>query len=209
MISQKQKIMFIIKTLEKLYPNANCSLNFKKPYEFLVAVRLSAQCTDKRVNQVCCKLFSKFKSIEEISKANFDEIYKIVRPCGMGLKKANDVINICKNLIKNFNSIIPNDLNNLMSLPGVGRKTANLVLATVYNIPTVVVDTHVLRISKRLGLTNSQNPKKVEFDLLDKIPLSETNKLCHRIIQFGREICRARNPKCDRCVFKNICPNTK
>ena len=208
-MSQIEKVTFIIKILKDMYPNATCSLKFKKNYEFLIAVRLSAQCTDKRVNLVCEQLFKKYTSIQAIANAKFEELYQIIRPCGMGFKKTNDTINICKNLIKNFNYKVPNTLNNLLSLPGVGRKTANLVLSHIYNQPTIVVDTHMLRISNRLGLTTSKNPKTVELKLDEIIPTNEKKTICHRIIEFGRQICTAKKPECKLCPFQNLCIKQK
>ena len=175
-MKNKKQIINLIEILKKIYPIAECFLNFKKPHELLIAARLSAQCTDKKVNTVTKKLFQKFNSIEEFANAKFDEIYEIIKPCGLGNKKANDVIASCQHLKKFYDNKIPDNMTELLTLPGVGRKTANLILATLFNKPTIIVDTHVKRISTRLGLTKKNNPEKIEFELLKLIPKNESIK---------------------------------
>ncbi len=205
MIKKMEKIKILIKILKNLYPQTRCMLKFKNPHELLIATRLSAQCTDKKVNEITKVLFKKFDSLNLLANANLTEIYEIIRPCGMGNKKANDIINICKKLIENFDSKIPNTMTQLLTLPGVGRKTANLILATLFNIPTIIVDTHVIKISNRLGLVHTKNPKKIEFELTKTVPPSESINLCHRLVQFGRDFCTAQNPKCKKCPIRNLC----
>lgn len=207
MITKKIKIQKLIKILKLQYPKATCFLNFKQPHELLIATRLSAQCTDKTVNFVTQNLFEKFDSIQKLAEAEFEQIYKIIKPCGMGNKKSNDIIKICNLLKNNFHCQIPNTMEQLLTLPGVGRKTANLVLATLFGKPAIIVDTHVMRISNRLGLVQSKNPTKVEFELLKYVPQNETVKLCHRLVQFGRTCCKARKPNCENCPVLNLCDN--
>lgn len=205
MTDKKEKIKILIKILKNLYPQTKCMLKFKNPHELLIAIRLSAQCTDKKVNEITKILFKKFDSLNLLANANSTEIYEIIRPCGMGNKKASDIVNICKKLIENFDSKIPNKMTQLLTLPGVGRKTANLVLATLFNTPAIIVDTHVLKISNRLGLVHNKNPKTIEFELKKIVPPNESINLCHRLVQFGRDFCTARNPKCKTCPIKNLC----
>lgn len=202
---KQEKIKILIKTLNKLYPNAKCFLNFNQPHELLIATRLSAQCTDKKVNLVTKELFKKFNSLEMFSNANFMQIYKIIKPCGLGNKKANDIINASKKIVNQFNSKIPNNMTDLLSLPGVGRKTANLILATLFNEPTIVVDTHVLRTTNRIGLVETKNTKKIEFELLKLVPKNQTAKFCHCLVEFGRNFCKAQNPNCKNCPIICIC----
>lgn len=201
------KINSLIKILKNIYPKTKCFLNFEQPHELLIAARLSAQCTDKKVNFVTKVLFKNFNSIEEFANATPIQIYKIIRPCGMGNKKANDIISICKHLKSFFNNKIPNNMNELLTLPGVGRKTANLILATLFNKSTIIVDTHVKRISNRLNLTQSNNPKTIELQLLKIVPSNEAVNFCHRLVQFGRDFCKARNPVCENCPARNLCTN--
>ena len=206
-MKNKKQIINLIEILKKIYPIAECFLNFKKPHELLIAARLSAQFTDKKVNTVTKKLFQKFNSIEEFANAKFDEIYEIIKPCGLGNKKANDVIASCQHLKKFYDNKIPDNMTELLTLPGVGRKTANLILATLFNKPTIIVDTHVKRISTRLGLTKKNNPEKIEFELLKLIPKNESIKFCHRLVQFGRDFCKAKNPNCKNCPLTQFCEN--
>lgn len=206
-MKNKKQIIDLIEILKKIYPIAECFLNFKKPHELLIAARLSAQCTDKKVNTITKQLFQKFNSIEEFANAKFDEIYEIIKPCGLGNKKANDVISSCQHLKKFYDNKIPDNMTELLTLPGVGRKTANLILATLFNKPTIIVDTHVKRISTRLGLTKKNNPEKIEFELLKLIPKNESIKFCHRLVQFGRDFCKAKNPNCKNCPLTQFCEN--
>lgn len=201
----KEKVILILDFLEKNYRDAKCSLIYAKPHELLIATRLSAQCTDSKVNNVTKELFLKYKDIYSFSNAPVEEIKKIINPCGLSNKKASDIVNMSKILVSEFNSIIPNDMEKLLKLPGVGRKTANLILGELYEKPAIVVDTHLIRISNRLGLVNEKNPNKIEVSLKKIIPKEESLKFCHRIIEFGREICRAKVPFCDKCQLKNLC----
>ncbi len=192
--------------LEKLYPDALCSLQYGKDYELLFAVRLSAQCTDARVNIVCADLFVKYPTLESFAQADITELENAVKPCGFYRTKAQNIKDAAKMLIEKFNSKVPDNMEDLLSLPGVGRKTANLILGDIYNTPSsVVADTHCIRISNRLGLALSKEPEKVEFALREVLTPETSSDFCHRLVLFGREYCTARKPKCDICPLAQIC----
>lgn len=194
--------------LDELIPNPKCELNYNKDYELLIAVMLSAQTTDKRVNEVTSILFKKYDSIKKLSEANIEDIKKIIKPIGTFNKKAINVIEIAKSLLNI--GYVPNDYNYLLSLPGVGRKTTNLVLSTIYNEPYIAVDTHVSRVSIRLGLANKfDDVLKIEQKLYKKIPKERLNRSHHQLVLFGRYYCKAQNPLCDSCKLKDICKKTK
>lgn len=196
--------------LESLIPNPTCELNFNSDYELLIAVMLSAQTTDKRVNQVNQILFSKYKSILEFSNANLDDIKEIIRPLGNYTIKANNVINICKKLVNENIKTIPNDRDFLESLPGVGRKTANVFLGIIYNEPCIAVDTHVARVSKRLGLANKKDSVlTIEKKLYKIIPKNNMIRIHHQLLLFGRYYCKAIKPICDKCKLYDICKEKK
>lgn len=196
---------FIINTLWQLYPDSQCSLTYIEPYQLLIATRLSAQCTDARVNIVTGELFEKFPSLESIAAADVTEIESIIKPCGLYHAKARDISLMTKSLLNNFGGKVPDNMEDLLSLSGVGRKTANLILGDVYHMPAVVTDTHCIRISNRLGLVNTKDPYKVELRLKEILPPDKSNDFCHRLVDFGRDICTARNPKCDICPLSGIC----
>lgn len=192
--------------LDKLFPNAKCELHYKKDYELLIAVMLSAQTTDKRVNQVTPLLFERFPSLEALSKANLEEIKQIIAPLGMINVKGKNIIAIAKGLIDNFQGVVPFEKEKLMSLAGVGNKTANVVRAELFNIPEIAVDTHVARIAKRLGFANEQdNVSIIEMKLRKAIPVERYIKTHHQFIHFGRYKCKAIHPICDDCEIKEIC----
>lgn len=194
--------------LDELIPNPKCELNYNKDYELLISVMLSAQTTDKRVNEVTSILFKKYDSIKKLSEANIEDIKKIIKPIGTFNKKASNVIEIAKSLLNI--GYVPNDYNYLLSLPGVGRKTTNLVLSTIYNEPYIAVDTHVSRVSIRLGLANKfDDVLKIEQKLYKKIPKERLNRSHHQLVLFGRYYCKAQNPLCDSCKLKDICKKTK
>lgn len=196
---------FIINTLWQLYPDSQCSLTYIEPYQLLIATRLSAQCTDARVNIVTEELFKKFPSLEAIATADIAEIESIIKPCGLYHAKARDISLMTKSLLNDFCGRVPDNMDDLLSLSGVGRKTANLILGDVYHLPAVVTDTHCIRISNRLGLVNTKDPYKVELVLKEILPPDKSNDFCHRLVDFGRDICTARNPKCDICPLSGIC----
>lgn len=196
----------IINYLESLFPNPRCELNYNKDYELLLAVMLSAQTTDKRVNMVTSVLFNKYDTLNKLALANIKDIIEIIRPIGTFNKKAQNIIKISNDLITNQNGVVPNDRNYLESLPGVGRKTTNVVLANLYNVPCIAVDTHVARVSKRLGLAkNNDDVLTIERKLNKKFPKESLARLHHQLVLFGRYYCKSKNPLCSNCKLKNIC----
>ena len=195
----------IISILDKYYPDARCELNYTKDYELLIATVLSAQCTDKRVNMVTKVLFNKY-DLKGLKEANIKEIENIIRPCGSHTKKAVYIKTIATRLIEDYQGIVPNNREYLESLPGVGRKTCNVVLSNIYNVPAIAVDTHVARVSTRLGLAKDGDTVSViEQKLMKKFPKDKWSRLHHQFVLFGRYNCTARNPKCEECLFKNNC----
>ena len=191
--------------LDKVFPNAKCELNYDKDYELLLATVLSAQCTDKRVNEVTKVLFNKY-DLYSLSNANNKDIENIIRPCGSQSKKSKYLIEIAKSLIDKYNGIVPNNREYLESLPGVGRKTTNVVLSNLYDIPAIAVDTHVSRVAKRLRLANKNDDVlTIENKLMKKIPKDKWSRSHHQLVLFGRYICKAKNPLCNECIFYNDC----
>ncbi len=201
----KERVCGIINELKKLYPDAVCSLNYKEPYELLFATRLSAQCTDARVNIVTEELFSKYRTLSEIANCDITDLEKIVHPCGVFRMKARDIRASANELIDRFGGEVPSTMEDLLTLPGVGRKTANLILGDIFGKPAVVADTHCIRISGRLGLSTGNDPKKVELRLKEILPPEEQNAFCHRLVYHGRAVCTARSPKCGECTLKEFC----
>ena len=196
----------IEKYLDKLFPNPRCELNYTKDYELLIATMLSARTTDKRVNEVTSKLSKKYPSLKEISKANINDIIDIIKPIGTFNKKAYNVIEIAKRLLQDKNGVLPNDRLYLENLPGVGRKTTNVVLSNIFNEPCLAVDTHVSRVSKRLDLAKENDDTfTIEKKLTKKFKKEDLCKRHHQLVLFGRYYCTARNPKCAKCQIKNIC----
>ncbi len=201
----KEKAVRICNELKKIYPTAECSLRYNKPYELLIATRLSAQCTDARVNIVTDVLFKKYTTIQSFAQADINELENIVRPCGFYRTKAENIKDMCRILVEKYNCTVPDNMEDLLLLPGVGRKTANLILGDIYGKPAIVTDTHCIRITGRFGLTDNSNPHKVEKDLIKLIPAQEGSDFCHRLVLFGREICKAKKPLCDVCVLNQMC----
>ena len=196
----------IIEYLDELFPNPRCELNYNKDYELLIAVMLSAQTTDKRVNMVTDILFKKYNTLDKLANANLNDIINIIRPIGTFNKKANNIISISKSLIEDKNGIVPNDRNYLESLSGVGRKTTNVVLSNLYDVPCIAVDTHVSRVSKRLGIAKKNDDVLVIERKLNKFfPKEKLNRLHHQLVLFGRYFCKAQKPNCENCKLKNIC----
>ena len=192
--------------LDELYPNPRCELNYSKDYELLLATMLSAQTTDKRVNEVTKILFKKYPDLKSLSKADINDVIRIIKPIGTFRKKSYNLIEIAKRLIKDYNGKLPNNRNYLETLPGVGRKTANVVLSNIFSEPCIAVDTHVSRVSKRLKLAKSKdNPLEVEIKLSKKFKKEDLCKRHHQMVLFGRYICTARNPKCENCTIKKYC----
>ena len=204
-MTKKERALKAVEGLKNLYPDAKCSLIYEKPYELLIATRLSAQCTDARVNMVTPSLFKRFDSLEALANADVKDIEEEIKTCGLFRTKARDIKLLSKMLIDDFNGELPRTLEGLLKLPGVGRKTANLIMGDIFLKPAVVTDTHCIRICKRLGLTVNKEPFKVEMDLIKILPPEESNDFCHRLVLFGREYCIARSPKCEICPLKEIC----
>ncbi len=195
----------IIEILKNEYPNAKCSLIYKYPYQLLIAGRLSSQCTDKRVNIVTKTLFNKYQTIDSFANANIYDIQNIIKPCGLFNVKANNIIEMCKIIITNFKGEIPNTIDELVTLPGIGRKTANLIMGEIFKKPAIICDTHCIRITNLLGLSTSKNPAKVENDLKQILPPKDSCLFCHLMVYHGREICKARVPLCNKCVISKFC----
>lgn len=199
------KILEVIHLLKKEYPLANCALKYNSPLQLLISARLSAQCTDKKVNSVTPILFSKFKCAEDFAKADLEEIKSIIKPCGLYKIKSQNIIDMCKKLISDYKGIVPDNMQDLTSLPGIGRKTANLVRVQVYNKPGIIVDTHFSRITNRIGFHKLKDPVKIEFLMKNIVPPEESIEFCHRLVMHGREICKARNPLCNKCILNHLC----
>ena len=206
-MTKKELALEVIKRLKIAYPDADCTLDYDQAWKLLVSVRLAAQCTDARVNVVVQDLFARYPSVKALASAAPEEIEAIVKPCGLGKSKAKDISACMKMLHEKYNDKVPEDFNALLSLPGVGRKSANLIMGDVFGKPAIVTDTHCIRLSNRIGLVNGiKDPKKVEMELWKIIPPEEGSDLCHRLVWHGREICTARTqPHCDRCCLFDIC----
>ncbi len=204
-MTRKERGAEAVRILKEKYPDAKCSLEYKHPHELLIATRLSAQCTDKRVNIVTKTLFERFRSIDDFADAEISEIEEIIKPCGLYKTKAKSIKEMCIQLREEYNYTLPDTIEELTKLSGVGRKTANLIVGDIYNKPAIVTDTHCIRICGRLGLTKNTEPKKVEDDLRKVIEPSEGNNFCHRLVLFGRDTCKARGERCDICELSGIC----
>lgn len=204
-MTKKEKIAEIQKIFDVVYADAKCSLDFTTPHELLVAVQLSAQCTDARVNIVTKDLFAKYKSVEEFADADIDELSETIRPCGFYNSKAKNIIASSKTIIEKHGGKIPDTMEELTALAGVGRKTANLILGDVYGLPAIVVDTHCIRLSNRIGFTVNKDPVKIEFDLKKVVPEDYQMRFCHQLVYHGRAICNARKPMCDVCPISHLC----
>ena len=201
-----QEVAAIIRRLKELYPDAACSLDYGKDYELLFSVRLAAQCTDARVNQVTPALFARFPTLEAFAAASPEEVGEYVRSCGFYKHKARDIVLACQALREKFGGKVPGTMEELLSLPGVGRKTANLLLGDIYKVPgSVVCDTHCIRITNLLGLAEGKDPAKVETQLRAILPPEESSDFCHRLVLHGRAVCVARRPQCERCCLAPYC----
>lgn len=202
----QEKVLSIIDILKEKYPDALCALHYRTDYELMIAVRLSAQCTDARVNLVTPALFAAYPTLEAMASANIADVENYVRTCGFYKHKAKDIVLACQMLLRDYNGKVPGTMEELLKLPGVGRKTANLLLGDLYAEPgSVVCDTHCIRICGRLGLSQGKDPEKVERQLRAILPPEESSDFCHRIVLFGREICTARSPKCSECPLAIHC----
>ena len=206
-MTKKQLALEVIERLKYEYPDADCTRDYDEAWTLLVSVRLAAQCTDARVNVVVEGLFKKYPTVKALAEADEADIERIVHPCGLGKSKAKDISACMKMLHEKFNDQVPDDFDTLLTLPGVGRKSANLIMGDVFGKPAIVTDTHCIRLSNRIGLVKDEkDPKKVEMALWKIIPPEEGSSLCHRLVYHGREVCTARtNPYCDRCCLNDIC----
>ncbi len=204
-MTRKERALAAVAALEKLYPEAVCSLRYAHPYELLIATRLSAQCTDARVNIVTKELFAEYPTLVSLAEARMEDIEAIVKPCGLFHTKARDIVGLSRMLLDCYGGELPDTMEELTKLPGVGRKTANLVLGDIFGKPAVVTDTHCIRICGRLGLTKETDPYKVEMDLKKLLPPEKSSDFCHRLVNFGREFCKARGPQCTACPLREIC----
>lgn len=206
-MTKKKLALEVIERLRKEYPDAECTLDYDEAWKLLVEVRLAAQCTDARVNVVVKSLYEKFPTVEALAGAPVEEIEELVRPCGLGRSKARDISACMKILHEKYNDNVPDDFDKLLELPGVGRKSANLIMGDVFGKPAIVTDTHCIRLTNRIGLVDGiKEPKKVEMALWKIIPPEEGSDLCHRFVYHGREICTARTkPYCDKCCLNDIC----
>ena len=214
MTKEKRLKIKAVEVAERLkgHYSSECALEYQgEPWKLLVLARLSAQCTDKRVNIVAVPLFESFPTLEKMADCNIKELEEIVKPCGLYRMKAKEIKASCRMLIEDFGGIVPDNMEDLLLLPGVGRKIANLIIGDIYGKPAVVADTHCIRISGRLGFTDldEKSPVKVEAALKKYLPEEEQSDFCHRIVQFGREVCSARSPKCGECFLADICDNKK
>ena len=205
---KKELAKEVIERLKKEYPDAGCSLEYDQAWKLLVSVRLAAQCTDARVNIVVEKLYEKYPDVDALAKAEPEQIEEIVRPCGLGKSKSRDISACMRMLKEKYNGKVPDDFNELLKLPGVGRKSANLIMGDVFGKPAIVTDTHCIRLTNRMGLVDGiKEPKKVEMALWKIIPPEEGSEFCHRLVYHGREVCSARTkPHCEKCCLNDICP---
>lgn len=202
----KQNISEIIQIMKDRYPEAPCALHYGKDYELMIAVRLSAQCTNARVNLVTPALFAAYPTLEAMAGADISHVEQLVHSCGFYKHKARDIVLACQMLLSDYGGVVPGTMEQLLKLPGVGRKTANLLLGDLYKVPgSVVCDTHCIRICGRLGLSQGKDPEKVETQLRKILPPEESSDFCHRIVLFGRDCCTARNPSCDQCPLTMYC----
>lgn len=201
-----KKVRNIIDALQNRYPDALCALHFEKDYELMIAVRLSAQCTDARVNLVTPALFAAYPTLEAMATADIGDVENYIHSCGFYRQKAKDIVHSCQMLLQDYDGKVPGTMEELLKLPGVGRKTANLLLGDLYAVPgSVVCDTHCIRICGRLGLSTGKEPEKVETQLRAILPPEESSDFCHRIVLFGRDVCTARSPKCEICPLALYC----
>ena len=204
---KKERALMALEKLKELYPEVKCSLNYSNPLEMLLATQMSAQCTDASVNRVTETLFKKYTCAEDFANANLEELQQDIKSIGLYKNKSKNIIACCKKILSDFDGQVPDTMEKLLTLPGTGRKTANLVLGDIFGKSAVVVDTHCIRLSTRIGLTTNTNPEKIEMDLKKLIPPEEQLDFCHRLVYHGRAVCNARNPKCQECTLNDICKN--
>ena len=205
-MTKKQRAVLAVEALKQEYPDAICSLTYREPLQLLIATRLSAQCTDARVNMVTPALFERFPTFNDFAEASYDEVETYIKSCGLFKTKSKDIVEMCKKLRDDFGGEVPDTIEALTTLPGVGRKTANLICGDIFGKPAVVVDTHCIRITTRLGLHKQTDQKKIEMELKKLLPPDESNDFCHRLVLHGRAVCTARTAKCASCCMKDFCP---
>ncbi len=206
-MTKKERAAACIARLEEKYPGAQCSLEYQKAHELLISVRLAAQCTDARVNLVTPVLFGKFPTVQALAEAPVEDVEECIKSCGLYKTKARDIVACCKMLVDQYGGGGPDTIEELVKLPGIGRKTANLVVGDIYGKPAIVCDTHCIRITNLLGLADSKDPAKVENQLRPILPPEKSNDFCHRLVLFGREVCIARRPQCGVCPLADLCLN--
>lgn len=206
-MTDKERALAAVDALKKEYPDAVCSLVYTQPLQLLIATRLAAQCTDARVNMVTPKLFDTYKTVDDFAQANVEDVQQLIKSCGLYKTKAKDIVAMCAALRDRFGGNVPDTVEQLVTLPGVGRKTANLVVGDIFNKPAVVVDTHCIRITSRLGFHSIKDAAKIEKILRELLPPEESNDFCHRIVLHGRAVCTARSPKCSICCMQGFCPS--
>ena len=205
-MKKKELAAVVIDRLKKEYPDSVCTLDTSDAWQLLVSVRLAAQCTDKRVNETVPSLFKKYPTPEKLSKAKLSDIENIIRPCGLFKTKARDIKACMTDLCERFDGVVPDNMKDLLSLPGVGRKSANLILGDVFGQESYVCDTHCIRLTGRIGLSDgSKDPVKVEMQLRKIVPPEESGALCHRLVDHGRAVCKAQSPRCEECILQDIC----
>ena len=204
-MTDKKRALLAVNALKKEYPHAICSLVYTDPLQLLISTRLAAQCTDARVNMVTPQLFATYKNVDEFANAKVEDVEELIKSCGLYKTKAKDIVAMCIALRDNFNGIVPDTIEQLITLPGIGRKTANLVVGDIFHKPAVVVDTHCIRITGKLGFHNIKDAAKIEKILRGILPPEESNDFCHRLVLHGRAICNARSPKCDICCMNSFC----
>ncbi len=208
-MTKKERALLAVEALKQAYPEAICSLDAGNEFELLIATRLSAQCTDARVNLITPALFKKYKTLEDYASADVGDIEEIIHSCGFFRQKAKDIIGMAREIIERFDGKVPDNIEDLTSLPGVGRKTANLICGDVYGKPAVVADTHLIRITNLLGLVATKDPAKVEKELKAILPPEESNDFCHRCVLHGRAVCVARRPNCTACNMASFCKSAE
>lgn len=204
-MTDNEKIIKIIGVFDRLYPNAECSLEYRTPLQLLISTQLAAQCTDARVNIVAKSLYNKYKTAEDFANAASEELEADIKSTGFYRNKSKNIIACCKILVEKYNGRIPDKMEELLELPGVGRKTANLVLYEIYGIQGIVVDTHAKRLSNRIGLSKNDDPEKIEYDLQKIVPEPRWADFCHELVFHGREVCKARKPECQNCEIRQFC----
>ncbi len=204
-MNKKDKVINILEIFDQLYPDAECSLEYETPLQLLISTQLAAQCTDARVNLVSKELYKKYRAVEDFANADLAELEQDIKPTGFYRNKAKNIIACCKQLLEKHQGKIPDNMEDLLKLPGVGRKTANLVLYEIYGIQGVVVDTHAKRLTNHIGLTKNQDPEKIEYDLQKIVPKERWADFCHKLVFHGRAVCNARKPDCENCRINSFC----